>query len=101
VGRRAHRLAAEVVDNLFLPGKEALVVKEIVVIQHFDHFLQLVGRQDLADSLRVGFLDVDERMVAVEVREDKICRRRHDERLGEMRRVAQADERLAFLLDGK
>jgi hypothetical protein len=47
----------------------------------------------------IGFLDIDKRMLPVEVRGDEVSSRRDAERLGEILGVFEVDEGFAVLLN--
>src|SRR5258706_14998987 len=101
VRRRAHRLPLKIVHHRPPAVEEAPVVQIELLVKRVDHLLYLFARENLPDLLGIGRLNIDDGMVAVEMAQDEIAERRHDQRLGEMLGVAEADERLALLLDGK
>jgi hypothetical protein len=60
-----------------------------------------MGKQECAKLLVVGFLNVNEGMLPVEMGDNKVSHRRDAERLGEVLRIFQIDEGLTFLLNRK
>ena len=72
-----------------------------MVIQQIDESLQLVAKQKRAKLLAISFLNIDQRMFTVEMGDDEVPRRRDAQRLGEVFRILQVNQRLAFLLNRK
>ena len=72
-----------------------------MVIEEIDESLQLVGKQERAKLLAISFLNINQRMLTVEMGDNEVPRRRDAQRLSEVFRIFQVNQRLAFLLNRK
>jgi len=71
------------------------------VIEQIDETFQLVGKQERAKLLAISFLNINRRMLTVEMGDNEVPRRRDTQRLSEVFRIFQVNQRLAFLLNRK
>ena len=72
-----------------------------MVIEQIDESLQLVGKQERTELLAISFLNINQRMLAVEMGDNEVPRRRDAQRLSKVFRIFQVNQRLAFLLNRK
>jgi hypothetical protein len=102
VRRRARRRRAELRLERRLPLREARRVEEAVLVEARDDALDLRGRDETPVLAHDDRLHVDERVLAVEHRDDLEQRpgQEHD-RGGDARRIAQRDDALPLVLHGK
>ena len=98
VGGATRWPAAKLIDDGIAMSQEPLAFQIVVLVEHVDEVLQLIGKQHTGELFAEGFLDINQRMPAVQVRQDKISHRREAQRAGEVKRVFEKDEGLAVLL---
>jgi len=102
VGRGPVRRRAELRFDGGLALGEARGVEEALLVQARDDAFDLGGGDQTAVALHHHRLDVDQRVLAVEQRDDleQRAREQHDG-VGVAGRVAQRDDTPALVLDGK
>jgi len=72
-----------------------------VLIEHVDKAFQFIGEQERTELFRVDFLDIDERMTAVEMSHEEIADGRNSQRGGKLERIFKVDQVVAVLLNRK
>ena len=72
-----------------------------MLIEHSDELLELIGHEQPAKTSTVGFLNLDEGMTAVKMRQEKISDGGNGDRRGEIERILQIDESPASLMNWK
>ena len=84
------------------PLFEPLAVEEPGLVQPFDELADLLGRRRLAVALLKDSLDLADRVLAVEERDEIEQREReHDDLIREARGIPERHQPLAVLLDGE
>ena len=102
VTRRPARGVEEGAVDRAPAARERRAVEEAVLVERRRQRLDLLGGDQLALAPHDLRLDVDDRMLAVEECDDpKEPDRKHDDRGGVARRIAQRDVALALVLDRK
>ena len=102
VTRRPARGVEEGAVDRVPAAPERRAVEESVLVECRRQRLDLLGADQLAVAPHDLGLDVDDRMLPVEERDDpEEPDRKHDDRGGVARRIAQRDVALALVLDGK
>jgi sulfur carrier protein ThiS len=76
MGGRPHPLILKPLDNFVSMHPEAGRLKIIMIVEQIDESLQFVGKQKCAKLLAVSFLNINQGMLAVEVGDDEVPRRR-------------------------
>ena len=82
-------------------GYRTMAIQAPGAIRNSRPALQLVGKQERAELLAIGFLNIDKRVLAVEMRDDEVSNGRDAQRLSEVFRIFQRDEGFAVLLNRK
>ena len=84
------------------PLLEPLAVEEPGLVQAFDELADLLRRRGLAVALLKDSLDLADRVLAVEERDEVEQRKReHDDLISEARGIPERHQPLAVLLDGE
>src|SRR3990167_8324019 len=84
------------------PRRKALALEEALRVERVGDGLDLLAREQLAVAPHHRRLDVGDRVLAVEERDDlEEHARQEDDRVRVARRVAQRDARLPLVLDGE
>src|SRR5688572_27485843 len=97
----AYGQSSKLFSNLFLMEHEARGVEIIVIIEQLDKSLQFVCKQQGSKLFAIGFLNVDKRVPAVEMRDDEVTDWRKPKGLSEILRIPKIDKGPAVLLNRK
>ena len=98
---RACSLGLKLCNDFVSMQHKSIRVKIKVMIKEVDECRQLMGKQERTELSIVGFLDIDEGMLSVKMRDNEAARRRDPQGLSEILRIFQINERLGFLLNRK
>jgi hypothetical protein len=63
-------------DNPVSVDQESSCLEVVMVIQQIDETLELVGKQERTELLAIGLLNINQRMLAVEMRDNEVSSRR-------------------------
>ena len=85
--RQPNGLFPKLIDDLFLMIEKARAVEIKVVVQQTDDFVEIVGQENLAGSPGMALLHVGQRVLAVEVAQNKIDRGRNHQGLSKLQWV--------------
>ena len=72
VSWRADRQTAKILDDLLPVPPKALAIEKVVVIEQIHYLSQIFTEQKVAEPSGIGFLNIDQRVLTVEVGQDKV-----------------------------
>jgi hypothetical protein len=101
MGGRPHRLILKPFDNFVSMDQESGRLEIIMMIEQIDKSLQFVAQQERTKLPAISLLNINQGMLAVEMRDNEVPRRRDSQGLSEVFGVLQVNQRLAILLNRK
>src|SRR3989338_9126514 len=101
VSRRADRQAAKILNDFLLVPPKALAIEKVVVVEQIHYLSQIFTEEEVAEPSGIGFLNIYQRVLTVEVGQDKVNDGRYNQGVGEMLGVPEVDGGFPFLLNWK
>jgi hypothetical protein len=101
MSRRPDCQAAELLYDCRLMLKKPLGIEIVVLVKKIYELLQILAGEDLGESSAVGLLNIDRRVTAVKVAQDKISSGRDNQGFSQVPRISQTNKRFSLLLDRK
>jgi hypothetical protein len=101
MGGRPHPLIRKPLDNFVSMDQKSGRLEIIMMIEQIDESLQLVGQEERTKLPAISFLNINQGMLAVEMRDNEVPRWRDSQRLSKIFGILQINQRLAILLNGK